>query len=114
MIRETASCGERQETKLQAEHAYRVLRAAISNLELQLEQPLSEAGLAQSYGLGRTPVREAVHRWRQDGLVVSIPRRGSFVSTFTVKDICEIYQMLEAIDGLAARLASEHADTELR
>jgi DNA-binding GntR family transcriptional regulator len=100
------------ETESQAEQAYRVLRAAISNLELQPDELLSEAMLAQRYGFGRTPVREAVHRLRQDGLVVSIPRRGLVVSSFTGEDVRELYEMLEALDGMAAYLATERADAD--
>jgi DNA-binding GntR family transcriptional regulator len=96
----------------QAERAYRILRGAISNLELRPDEPLSEAGLAQRYGLGRTPIREAVQRLRHDGLVVSVHRRGLFVSSLSVADVREIYEMLEALDGMVAYLATERAATE--
>jgi DNA-binding GntR family transcriptional regulator len=96
----------------QAERAYQILRYAIANLQLQPDEPLSEAALAQRYGLGRTPIREAVQRLRHDGLVVSVPRRGLFVSSLRVADLREIYELLEALDGMVAYLATARAAPE--
>jgi DNA-binding GntR family transcriptional regulator len=96
----------------QAERAYQILRAAIANLELRPDEPLSEAALAQRYGLGRTPIREAVQRLRYAGFVVSVPRRGLFVSSLTLADLREIYELLEALDGMVAYLATERAGPE--
>jgi DNA-binding GntR family transcriptional regulator len=96
----------------QAERAYQILRSAIANLELRPDEPLSEAALAQRCGLGRTPIREAVQRLRHDGLVVSVPRRGLFVSSLSVADLCEVYELLEALDGMVAYLVTLRAAPE--
>lgn len=114
LVEPESGAPEAIESEPQVERAYWVLRAAIANLELRPNEQLSEVTLARRYGFGRTPVREAVHRLRQEGLVVSIPRRGLFVSSFTVDDIREIYELLEGIDGVAAHLVTQRArDDEL-
>jgi DNA-binding GntR family transcriptional regulator len=76
----------------------------------QKEQRLSDAALAEKLGVSRTPVRQALERLVQDGLVRSDPRRGFWVRTFTVHDIQEIYDVRGALEVLALRLAAPHLD----
>lgn len=105
--------GERAETELientdeiQSQRAYRAIRSAIAELALRPGQPLSEAVLAERFNFGRMPVREAVHRLRHDGLLVSIPRKGLFVAPLRLEDVREIYEMLEALDGMVLKLVA--------
>ncbi|HTK06365.1 MAG TPA: GntR family transcriptional regulator [Ktedonobacteraceae bacterium] len=76
----------------------------------QKEQRLSDAALAEKLGVSRTPVRQALERLVQDGLVRSDPRRGFWVRTFTVQDIHEIYDLRGALEVLALRLAAPRLD----
>jgi len=76
----------------------------------QKEQRLSDVALAEKLGVSRTPVRQALERLVQDGLVRSDPRRGFWVRTFTVQDIHEIYDVRGALEVLALRLAAPHLD----
>ena len=55
---------------------YQTLKNRIINNEIMPNTYLDEKGLCDSLGASRTPVREALARLEQDGLVVSIPRRG--------------------------------------
>jgi DNA-binding GntR family transcriptional regulator len=92
--------------------AYAEIRRRILNGELSAETPLSEYQLADELDLSRTPVREAVKRLEREGLVQSIPNRGTFVAELTVRDISEIYQVREQLEGFAARIAAETMSDE--
>lgn len=67
---------------------------------------LSEQGLADQLGFSKTPVREALHRLAQEGLLEMIPRRGYLVPRMTATDMRDIFEAREAIEGMAARLAA--------
>ncbi len=72
----------------------------------QKEQRLSDVALAEKLGVSRTPVRQALERLVQDGLVRADPRRGFWIRQFTVQDIHEIYDVRAALEVLALRLAA--------
>jgi DNA-binding GntR family transcriptional regulator len=72
------------------------------------EQRLSDVTLAEQLGISRTPVRQALERLVQEGLVRSDPRRGFWTRTFTAQDIHEIYDLRGALEVLAVRLAAPH------
>ena len=97
---------------------YVALRDAIARMDIYqgTEAPkLDERYLAESLGVSRTPVREALSRLEQEGLVRSIPRRGAYVVRKTKKEILEVIQVWAAIESMAARLATTVAsDEELR
>ncbi len=52
------------------------------------------------------PVREALLRLRNEGLIEAIPRKGYYVSRISAEDAKEIYEMLEGLEGVASRLAA--------
>ncbi len=71
------------------------------------EQRLSDVTLAEQLGgMSRTPVRQALDRLVQEGLLRSDPRRGFWTRTFTAQDIHEIYDLRGALEVLAVRLAA--------
>src|SRR6202171_4383343 len=76
------------------------------------EQRLSDVTLAEQLGMSRTPVRQALERLVQEGLVRSDPRRGFWTSTFTAQDIHEVYDLRGALEALAVRLASPRLSRE--
>lgn len=94
------------------DRAYNQIREAIASLVLQPGQPLTEASLAEWLGVGRTPVREALLRLKDEGLVVSIPRKSYFVSMISASEAQEVYEMLEGLEGVAGKLAAERATPE--
>ncbi|BBY87780.1 GntR family transcriptional regulator [Mycolicibacterium murale] len=92
------------------EHAYDELRARIVGLELAPGTRLIERDLAEELAVSRIPLREAMQRLQQDGLVVVVPRQGAIVSPFTVDDVRDLFDVRESLEVLAARLAAERAD----
>lgn len=66
---------------------------------------LQEVPLAGSLGVSRGPVREALGDLAAEGLVTITPRRGAVVSTLTKQDFLEAYQVREALEAMAVRLA---------
>ncbi len=65
---------------------------------------LSEIALAESFGVSRTPVREALKQLQTEGLVDIRPRVGTFVTTPSRREITELFEMKELLEGAAARL----------
>jgi DNA-binding GntR family transcriptional regulator len=82
-----------------------VKRRIVSN-ELPFGTKLSEDNLATQLGVSRTPVREALNRLAQEGLVTVSPGRGASVATFSFDDMVQLLEIREALEGMAARLAS--------
>jgi DNA-binding GntR family transcriptional regulator len=65
---------------------------------------LSELGLAEEFGVSRTPVREIFKQLQTEGLVEIRPRVGTFVITLSRREITELFEMAELLEGAAARL----------
>lgn len=89
-----------------AGRAHQVLRTAILQMTLAPGESLVEHKLANALGISKTPVRQALQRLEQAGLVVGIPNRGYFVSELTLSDAREILEIRAALEGLAARQAA--------
>jgi len=83
---------------------YEELRDRIVRGRLQPGDRLNEARLAQDMGLSRAPVREAVQRLRQEGLVTIKPRHGPIVAEITAADATHLYQVRCALEELAVIL----------
>jgi len=66
---------------------------------------LDERALADDLGVSRTPLREAIGKLVEDGLVEHRAYCGNFVRTLTVKQVNDLYVVREALEGLAVRLA---------
>ncbi len=94
------------------DRVYGALRGAITSMDVYSgEEPpkLDERRLAEDLGVSRTPVREALSRLEQEGLVRTVPRRGAFVVRKTKAEILEIIPVWAALESMAARLATENA-----
>jgi DNA-binding GntR family transcriptional regulator len=87
-----------------AEAAYQRLRAMILDNALPPGAQRLEAELALELGLSRTPVREAMLRLQQDGLVSVTPRHGMRVAPISPADMRDIYDVLESLEPKAAEL----------
>ena len=68
---------------------------------------LMEVDLANEMGVSRTPIREAIRKLEEEGLVVIEPRKGAYVSEVSVPDIVNILEVRENMDGLSSYLAAE-------
>lgn len=85
---------------------YSRLRRGILRGEYDGRARISEIGLARALRVSRTPVREALLRLEQEGLITRDGPRKLVVSSITPEEIGQIYPMVAALEGLAARLAA--------
>ena len=85
----------------------KALREAILTGEFKPGQPLIEMTLASQLGVSRAPLREALQSLSKDGLVETIPYRGTTVRTLSRKDIEEIYSLRSLHEGFAIRRITE-------
>jgi DNA-binding GntR family transcriptional regulator len=81
--------------------------------ELGQGERITERQLAERAGSSRVPVREALLRLSSEGLLINVPRWGFQVRRYTVEDAIELYELREAVEGMAARLAVEKASDKL-
>ena len=86
---------------------FNTLREAILKGELKPGERLMELQLASKLGVSRTPIREAIRMLQQEGLAVTIPRRGAEVAKMTEKNMEDVLQIREALEILAVQLACE-------
>lgn len=93
-----------------AERTYEAIKSATLVNRLPPGTPLSVPELARQLGVSRSPVREAVQRLIYDGLATHSPNRGAEVSLVDIDDLRQLYVVRERLEGLAARLATEHLD----
>lgn len=91
--------------------AYFLIRDLIVTLDLAPGTPLNERDLMHRLDLGRTPVREALRRLADEGLVTIFPRRGMVVAPVDVHDLTSVSEVRIDLEGLAARLAARRADS---
>jgi len=97
--------------QLERDRAYKGLLYMILGGGVDPDTPLSERKLAETLAIGRTPVREALRDLARDGVVEVRPARGTFVRQLSTRDVEEIYQVRQSLEGLAARLAAERGAT---
>ena len=100
----------------QAASAYGTLRRMILRNEFQPGANVLLEDLAVRLGVSRTPIREALIRLEQEGLVEIKPRHGMCVLPVSIDDMREIYQLLTTLEALAAGLVAGRGVTakELR
>src|SRR3954463_5916462 len=92
-----------------ADRAYRALRAAITTGELRPGQKVTERGLAERFAVSPTPVREAIRRLEQDGLIERTGPRTVTVAAIPPAAIEDLAEVEIALRGLVARFAARHA-----
>jgi DNA-binding GntR family transcriptional regulator len=84
---------------------YDALRQAIASGALHPGQRLNEAEISRQMQISRAPIREAIRLLEQEGLLESVPRRGTFVVTLSRDDVEEIYALRADIEARAMRRA---------
>jgi DNA-binding GntR family transcriptional regulator len=89
---------------------YGAIRADILTCVLAPGQSISEASLATRYGFGKAPIRAALSRLRQEGLVSASPRRSFEVSSLTLRDARELYELRLLLESASARMAAGRVD----
>lgn len=92
---------------------FNTLREAILKGDLKPGERLMELQLASQLGVSRTPIREAIRMLEQEGLAVTMPRKGAEVAKMTLKGMEDVLEIRAALDELASQLACERM-TELQ
>lgn len=96
-----------------SDHAYRLIRAQILSGARAGGDWLREGDLAESIGVSRTPVREALRRLTAEGLVRYERNRGVQVAAWTAEDLDEIFSLRSVLEPWACRLAAMSATVDL-
>jgi DNA-binding GntR family transcriptional regulator len=89
------------------------LREEIASGTIAFGEKLSEARLAQRFGVSRMPVREALKELEAAGFVAIEHRRGTFVRRLSRREILDLYEVREAVECMAARLCADRATNDI-
>jgi DNA-binding GntR family transcriptional regulator len=89
--------------------AYESLRAAILDGSLAPGAKVTVRPLEEQLGLSSTPIKAALAALEREGFLVVVPHRGYFVPEISTDDLLELYELREAVDGIAARRAARAA-----
>ncbi|WP_066296717.1 GntR family transcriptional regulator [Bacillus sp. FJAT-29937] len=87
------------------DQVYESLKKAIVTLELEPGQRIMDKDLATQFGVSRTPVREALKRLEDEGLVESLPGSQTRITEIHLEEAKNAFTVVAALHGLAARLA---------
>ncbi len=98
---------DRPEKLTQFAKALLKLRLLVLNGELQANSRLPEVALAERLGISRTPLRQAMARLVEEGLLERLESGGCRVASFTMDDIIDAIELRGVLEGTAARLAAE-------
>ncbi|MDO5350726.1 MAG: GntR family transcriptional regulator [Lachnospiraceae bacterium] len=91
-------------------NAYQRLKKEIISGKRLPGEIFNEKSFAEQLGISRTPVREAVLRLSQEGLLTIMPRQGTIVSHISFRDICQLYQVRKLLEPQIVKLAAEAVD----
>ena len=94
------------------EQAQEAIKRLIFDGTYKPGERLKEAGLSQTLGISRSPIREAIQGLANEGLIKLVPQKGAYVSTFDLQEIRNLFEVLEALEGLSARLAAERSTSQ--
>ncbi|MCI0510007.1 GntR family transcriptional regulator [Chromohalobacter marismortui] len=96
------------EVRTLAERVFNQLQSAIVRGELAPGTKITEPGLAKAYGISRGPLREAMRRLETHRLIERIPHVGARVVKLSMRELLELFDLREALESMAARLAARH------
>ena len=94
------------------EIVYEELKRQIMIGEIPPGTRMMEVELADDMGVSRTPIREAIRKLEKEGLVSIEPRRGAYASEISIKDMVDVLEVREFLEGMAAGLASKRITEE--
>jgi DNA-binding GntR family transcriptional regulator len=99
---------------LYVEQVYEMLKKSIVDGKYAPGERLRESDLAESMGVSRSPIREAIQRLGKEGLVEIVPRKGVFVTKLTLEMVKELFELREVLEIKSAELAANRIrDDEL-
>jgi DNA-binding GntR family transcriptional regulator len=94
--------------------AYDAIKEAILSFRLKPGQSLVESDLANQLAISKTPVRDALMKLQQEGLVEKIPYTGTYVAEINRQNLIDIFQIRSVLEGLATRIATNNLnETEI-
>lgn len=93
-----------------SDKVYEYLLNSIINQELAQGEVISEVVTGKTLNVSRSPIREAIQRLENDGLIITYPNRGHFVKVFTIQDVDEIFDLREMLECYALRKSFVHID----
>ena len=96
-----------ENTKSLEEQVYHSLEEAIISGEYNRGDALTEMSLCKKMGVSRTPVRAALHKLSEEGLVEITPNRGAIVIGVNDDDIVDAYKIRIRLEGLACAMAAQ-------
>jgi DNA-binding GntR family transcriptional regulator len=88
---------------------YSILKSHILEFDLKPGEKIQETKIAKELNVSRTPIREALNKLEQEGLIRIVPNKGYFVSDVTSKEIEELYDIREVLEIYAVRAAFKTA-----
>ncbi|WP_163560345.1 GntR family transcriptional regulator [Halomonas sp. NO4] len=100
------------EVRTLAERVFQELQDAIVRGELAPGSKITEPGLSKSYGISRGPLREAMRRLEAHRLIERVPHVGARVVKLSMQELLELFDVREALESMAARLAAAHMTAE--
>lgn len=92
---------------------YDYLFNAIRSGDIKPGQTLTERGLAEKIGVSRTPVREAIRKLEEQGIVTHEPHKGVKVITLSEEKVAQLYDVRELLEGLAVRRLAERQTPQI-
>ena len=101
-----------EKAKSREEEVYLKLEEEILGGKLERGEALTEMSLSARLGVSRTPVRAALHRLAEEGLVEISPNRGAVVVGVTVDDLIDTYKIRVRLEGLASAMAASRMTDE--
>lgn len=99
-------------TSTKVNEVYQILKKRIQYCEIAPGEPISERSLIEELNIGRTPIREALLRLKNDGFIKIFPQRGIFVSEISLTDVIENYQILEIVETAIFSMTCKQVDKE--
>src|SRR5690554_6363158 len=100
------------EVRTLAERVFQQLQDAIVRGELAPGSKITEPGLSRTYGISRGPLREAMRRLKAHRLIERVPHVGARVVQLSMQELLELFDVREALESMAARLAAVHMTAE--
>ena len=94
------------------EKVFLTLEEEILSGELKKGEALTEIALSKRLGVSRTPIRGALHRLKEDGLVEISPNKGAVVLGIDKSDLIDIYKVRNRLEGLASASAARNISPE--
>lgn len=100
------------ETRILHEEVAKQIQKLIASGRLAKGQKIDERSLAESMGVSRTPIREALRILSSRGLIDLVPYKGAFVAQFGSQELRDMFEIMSVLEGMCARLAVRNMTDE--